>query len=97
MKTIIGVLLGLGIGVACRWFDVPVPAPPRLMGAILVLSLTTGYVMTDRFLAAPERTASDPTVAEHAGGPAVEAPDRRTDASNDAAGGARPGGDSTGT
>lgn len=66
VKTIIGVLIGVSIGVACRWFDVPVPAPPRLTGAILVLALTGGYVATDRFLearagSAVERPAEDRT------------------------------------
>ncbi|MFK8017642.1 MAG: DUF1427 family protein [Gammaproteobacteria bacterium] len=41
--TAIGVLLGLAIGFACRWFDIPSPAPPTIMGALLVVAMTLGY------------------------------------------------------
>lgn len=36
-KMIVGLLLGLLIGVGC-WFDVPVPSPPKPLGALLVLA-----------------------------------------------------------
>jgi XapX domain-containing protein len=36
--------LGLFIGVACRWFDLPLPAPPKLVGALLVLAMTLGFI-----------------------------------------------------
>lgn len=39
-----GVLIGLVIGVACRVLDIPLPAPPRLPGALLVVAMTVGYV-----------------------------------------------------
>ena len=51
IKTVIGLLLGLLIGVACRWFDVPVPSPPKLIGALLVVAMTVGYIATDKLLA----------------------------------------------
>ena len=51
IKTVIGLLLGLSIGVACRWFDVPVPSPPKLIGALLVVAMTVGYIATDKLLA----------------------------------------------
>jgi XapX domain-containing protein len=47
MKAIIGLVLGLLIGAGCRWFDVPVPAPPRLVGALLVIAMTLGYLGAD--------------------------------------------------
>ena len=50
VATIGGILLGLGIGAACRWFDVPLPAPPKLVGALLVVAMTLGYVGTDFWL-----------------------------------------------
>jgi XapX domain-containing protein len=50
-KSVIGLLLGLCIGVACRWFDVPVPSPPKLIGALLVVAMTVGYIATDKLLA----------------------------------------------
>ena len=42
--TMLGLGLGLAIGAGCRWFDVPVPAPPRLSGALLVVAMTLGYL-----------------------------------------------------
>jgi XapX domain-containing protein len=50
-KTAVGILLGLLIGAGCRWFDVPVPSPPKLLGALLVLAMTIGYIATDKLLA----------------------------------------------
>lgn len=61
LKTVIALLLGLSIGVFCRWFDVPVPSPPKLIGAILVVAMTVGYITTDKVLAArsgEKRTAA---------------------------------------
>jgi XapX domain-containing protein len=51
MKVAFGFLLAFGIGVACRWFEVPLPAPPRLVGALLVVAITVGFLVTDRMLA----------------------------------------------
>lgn len=39
--------LGLSIGLGCRWFDLPLPAPPRLVGALLVVAMTLGYLGVD--------------------------------------------------
>lgn len=50
MRTAFGFLLALGIGAACRWFDVPLPAPLRLEGALLVVAITVGFLVTDRLL-----------------------------------------------
>ena len=51
IKTIVALVLGLLIGVFCRWFDVPVPSPPKLIGALLVVAMTVGYIGTDKLLA----------------------------------------------
>jgi XapX domain-containing protein len=56
MKIIIGLFLCFVIGAACRFFEVPVPAPPALMGALLVVAISSGYILTDRFLARRPRT-----------------------------------------
>ena len=50
MAAIIGVLLGLCIGAICRWVDIPLPAPPKLVGALLVVAMTAGFVLTDMVL-----------------------------------------------
>jgi len=48
--TTIGVFLGLGIGAACRWLDIPLPAPPKLVGALLVVAMTAGFVVADALM-----------------------------------------------
>lgn len=63
-KFVIGLLLGFGIGLACRWLGIPSPAPPALVGALLVVAMTSGYLLADHFLA--RRPA---TQATKCGGP----------------------------
>jgi XapX domain-containing protein len=46
----ISLALGLVIGIACRWFDLPLPAPPKLVGALLVLAITLGFIGVDRLI-----------------------------------------------
>jgi len=46
----VAVALGLGIGGACRWFDLPLPAPPKLVGALLVVAITVGFAGVDYLL-----------------------------------------------
>ena len=66
-KTFIGFALAFGIGVVCRALDIPLPAPPVLIGALLVVAMTTGYVLTDRYAAKREATQ-----ASRCGGPTGE-------------------------
>jgi XapX domain-containing protein len=47
---LIAISLGLGIGAACRWFDLPLPAPPKLVGALLVVAMTLGFIGADQAL-----------------------------------------------
>lgn len=49
MKTTLGVLLAFAIGSVCRLSGIPSPAPPAIVGALLVLSMTIGYLLMDRF------------------------------------------------
>lgn len=44
IATIIGLALGLLIGALCRYFDIPLPAPPKLVGALLVVTMTLGFL-----------------------------------------------------
>jgi XapX domain-containing protein len=48
MKSMIGIFLAFVIGVFCRISGVPVPAPPVLPGALLVLAMTVGFLIADR-------------------------------------------------
>lgn len=54
MKIALGLLLGLLIGVICRLVPLPLPAPPVLTGALLVVAMTLGYIAVDRFVAVRE-------------------------------------------
>lgn len=47
MIEAIAILLAFLIGLACRRFDIPAPAPPRIEGALLVLAMTGGFILTD--------------------------------------------------
>lgn len=51
MKVALGFILAFTIGVVCRLAAIPLPAPPLLIGALLVVAMTLGYVMTDRLSA----------------------------------------------
>lgn len=44
LSLVIGITLGLLIGFICRWFDLPLPAPPKLVGALLVVAMTLGFM-----------------------------------------------------
>jgi len=66
MKIIIGAVVAFLVGAACRYFDIPVPSPPILPGALLVVAMTLGYSSTDRTLARKARVA---TTKHLCGGP----------------------------
>lgn len=48
---VLGIALGLAIGFGCRWFDIPLPSPPNIVGALLVVSMTLGFLAADYWLA----------------------------------------------
>jgi XapX domain-containing protein len=63
MKATIGLVLAFLVGFGCRAFGIPSPAPPMILGALLVVAMTIGYIAADRVMTRP---------AEHArncGGP----------------------------
>lgn len=47
LTTVIGIVLGLSVGAGCRWADIPVPSPPSIPGALLVLAMTLGFQAVD--------------------------------------------------
>jgi XapX domain-containing protein len=57
MKIALSFVLALAIGAATRVFGVPLPAPPALVGALLVLAMTLGHLVADEQIA--RRTGSD--------------------------------------
>lgn len=40
-----GLVLGFGLGAACRFLRIPVPGPQKLLGALLVAAITAGFVL----------------------------------------------------
>jgi XapX domain-containing protein len=63
MSEALGLLLGVAIGVACRWFDLPLPAPPRIVGALLVVAMSLGFIGTDVLLKQVVSSQSSPIAA----------------------------------
>jgi XapX domain-containing protein len=54
MNVAVGLLLALAIGVGCRWFDLPLPALPLIVGALLAVFMTLGFLVADLALAQME-------------------------------------------
>ncbi|MBZ4397142.1 XapX domain-containing protein [Myxococcus sp. AS-1-15] len=48
--ALFGVALALLIGAGCRLLDIPLPAPPKLQGALLVVAMTVGFLLGERLL-----------------------------------------------
>jgi XapX domain-containing protein len=69
MKIVLGIILGLLIGAGCRWFDIPVPSPPKLVGALLVVAMTVGYIFTDRLITTKFSARGPTTTQSLCGGP----------------------------
>jgi XapX domain-containing protein len=57
VKSILGLTLAFAIGFACRTFAIPSPAPLAVVGALLVVAMTTGYLLVDRLMTRPARHA----------------------------------------
>lgn len=72
IKMTVGIILGLLIGAGCRWFDIPVPSPPKLAGALLIVAMTIGYMATDKIIATRFASKGHATTQEMCGGPTGE-------------------------
>jgi XapX domain-containing protein len=48
MKILLGFLVAFGIGAFCRLLKIPSPAPQAILGALLVVAMSAGYVMAGR-------------------------------------------------
>jgi XapX domain-containing protein len=53
MKSMIGIVLAFALGFGCRAFGIPSPAPPLILGSLLVMTMTIGYIAVDRWMASP--------------------------------------------
>jgi XapX domain-containing protein len=59
MKSLVGLVLAFALGFACRAFGIPSPAPPLILGALLVMTMTVGYIAVDRYALAPAQHKHD--------------------------------------
>jgi len=66
LKTAVGFVLAFALGAACRWIEIPVPAPNKLIGALLVLAVTLGYLAADRALGPASTDTAAKTTGEQA-------------------------------
>lgn len=41
----IALALSLSIGLACRFFNLPLPAPPTFIGVLMIAGLALGYFL----------------------------------------------------
>ena len=66
MKLLLGFLVAFGIGAFCRLARIPSPAPQAILGSMLVVTMSVGYVVTgqamDRLKA---RAITPPTSSSH--------------------------------
>jgi XapX domain-containing protein len=49
-EGILGILVALAIGALVRALKLPIPSPPTIWGALMVLGLTLGYLAMDWLL-----------------------------------------------
>ena len=49
-KIAIGLVVAVFIGIGCRWFGIPLPGPPAIMGAAMAVAMASGYTWTDYLL-----------------------------------------------
>jgi XapX domain-containing protein len=58
VKLVIGLIVAVCIGIGCRWFGIPLPGPPAIMGAAMAVAMASGYTATDYWLS--RKTVSTP-------------------------------------
>ena len=56
MKLILGFTLAFTIGAVCRLARIPSPAPNALLGSMLVVAMSVGYIAAGRALARPHHS-----------------------------------------
>jgi len=54
MRSVLGFVLAFAIGAFCRLVRIPSPAPNALLGSLLVVAMSVGYIAAERALARPQ-------------------------------------------
>ena len=57
-RLLVAYVLAFGVGMFCKYFDIPAPAPPVVPGALLVVAMTFGYVVGDKIV--PKKSSATP-------------------------------------
>lgn len=60
VRLALGVVVAFGVGFGASRLGIAVPAPPALIGALLVVTMTLGYVWAGRYLARQPAACGDP-------------------------------------
>lgn len=47
LHDLLGLIIGASVGGLCQYFDLPLPAPPKLFGALIVVFTTLGFLAAD--------------------------------------------------
>jgi XapX domain-containing protein len=58
MKSMTGIAFALALGFGCRAFGIPSPAPPLILGSLLVMTMTIGYIALDWWMSSPSSAHS---------------------------------------
>jgi XapX domain-containing protein len=48
-----GLVLGVGVGALSRALDIPCPAPPRMIGAVILIAMTLDYIAGGQVVGTP--------------------------------------------
>jgi XapX domain-containing protein len=63
MRLILGFVLAFAVGALCRAVRIPSPAPNALVGSLLVVAMSVGYIAAERALARPAPSSSESVLA----------------------------------
>jgi len=50
MKLAFGLAIAVCLGIFCRFFGIPLPGPPAILGAFMAVAMASGYTATDYVL-----------------------------------------------
>jgi XapX domain-containing protein len=71
-RLLVAYVLAFGVGMFCKYFEIPAPAPPVIPGALLVVAMTFGYVVGDKILP-KKNSANGATTISSSANPSAQA------------------------